>query len=165
MFWFLFFSFQNLALTLQRILLNVSFHWATATEILRYQWHSRSTFTKTAGQQHGSGATRRERIVTWAKLGQSQFSWRAGKVENIGHNTETISFPWVEMNQYTRGSKFPFFNLLPGNSSFLNFRPLRGCVSTAIVTLTEPWNLTLHCNSLLNCSGKKSCTTHKKTVL
>lgn len=48
---------------------------------------------KTAGQQPGSGATRRERIVTWAKLGQSQFCWRAGKVENIGHNTETTSLP------------------------------------------------------------------------
>lgn len=92
MFWFLFFSFQNFALTLQRIV-ECLIPWATATEILRYQWHSRSTFTKTAGRQPGSGATRRERIVTWAKLGQSQFSLRAGKVENIGHNTETISFP------------------------------------------------------------------------
>ena len=55
--------------------------------------HINGTAVALSRKLPGSGATRRERIVTWAKLGQSQFSWRAGKVENIGHNTETISLP------------------------------------------------------------------------
>lgn len=106
-----FFSFPfKISLLHYNVLLNVSFHG----RLQRKSLDINGTAVALSRKLPGSGATRRERIVTWAKLGQSQFSWRAGKV---------------------------------GNSSFLNFRALRGCVSTAIVILTEPWNLTLHCNS------------------